>query len=53
MTNIFLGLIIIILGIIAYRLSQIRVEFGEQFKSFRSELKGYLVDMYAEIIKKE
>lgn len=53
MTNALLGLIIILLVTIAYFLYRIEKRVSNQFAAFRGELKGYLLDMYAEMIKRD
>ena len=51
MTSVLLGVMIFLFRIIAYFLYQIREYLRESSESFRIELKGYLLDIYAEMIK--
>jgi uncharacterized protein YoxC len=52
MINVLLALIAILLAVIACFLYRIEKKVSNQFAAFRGELKGYLLDMYAEMTKK-
>ena len=53
MTEFLLFVVVIVLIIIAFQLSKLQREVREGFTQFRAELKGYLLDIYAEMIKKD